>query len=191
MARIAFRSALILVCAASAAVAAPAGALVLTGTLDAADPTMPVVSIAPPVCVSQGATLVHYELRPIYVSESGTYDFSLTHVGPPLSLVSLYLHSEGFDPASGLPTCLAADNSVPVGFSFELVAGVQYFAVPFDDTFAQTGGDYTLEITGPGDVFEGTATVLAIPTLSSWGLGALAALLALAGATLARRARVG
>jgi hypothetical protein len=90
--------------------------------------------------------------------------------------------SVNFDPDNGFPTCIAGSNGAdPLGFTVPLVAGTQYYAVPFDDTFTQPGGTYVLDITGDGEVVEGAPTILAIPTLSQWGLAGLAALLALTG----------
>ena len=166
----------------AAAIAPAAGALTLTGTIDAADPDMPVVFISTPNCTGQGVSLVSFEARPIFVTASGTYTFSQTSAGASPGFASLYLMSVNFDPDNGFPTCIAGSNGAdPLGFAVPLVAGTQYYAVPFDDTFGQLGGTYVLDITGDGEVHEGAPTILAIPTLSQWGLVGLAALLALTG----------
>jgi hypothetical protein len=126
------------------------GVAVVTGTIDAADPTMPVVFISSPNCTGQGVTPVHYEAQELRVDVSGTYEFiQISSDG----FASLYLMDAGFDPTAAFPNCLAADNGAdPVGFTSTLTAGATYYAVPFDDTFAQLGGTYGLIVTGPGEI---------------------------------------
>jgi len=131
---------------------ASAGTATVSGVLDAADPKMPVVTIATPNCTAQGATMVAYESHQFTVDAAGVYTLDLTSVVPAGGLVSLYLHAGGFNPAASFSTCVAADNTVPIQFTYALVPGVTYFAVAFDDTFAQVGGSYSLTISGPGNV---------------------------------------
>jgi len=126
-----------------------AGSDSASGTLTPGDNTMPVVFISTPNCTGQGTFEVRYDAYSFTVDEDGTYSFSLS--GP--DHISLYLHSSGFNPGNSFPTCLAADNSGSVGFSYPLTANTTYIAVPFDDSFEQSGGSYTLTISGPGDVF--------------------------------------
>jgi hypothetical protein len=102
----------------------------------------------------QGASLVLYEALAFTVDADGDYDFSLTSDA---GFASLYLMDSGFTPAAAFPNCLAGDNSGnPVTFTENLTAGVTYYAVPFDDTFDQLGGNYTLNVTGPGNISLGT-----------------------------------
>lgn len=167
------------------AIAPAAGALTLTGTIDATDPQMAVVILSPPTCASQGTILVNFEARPFYVTQSGTYSFHQTSSGAMPGFASLYLMAAGFDPNNGFPSCIAGSNGLdPKTFAVPLVAGTQYIAVPFDDSLTPVGGDYDLSITGAGAVIAGTvpgATAITVPTLSQWGLAGLAALLALVG----------
>ena len=139
-----------------------AGSATLTGTLTPGDPTMPVVFISPPNCTAQGVSPVLYHVYAFTVDASGTHNFSQTS---PDGFASLYLFEGSFNPAAAFPDCIAADNSGnPVSFSASLTAGTQYFAVPFDDTFAQAGGDYTLSIDGPGNIlFAGAACAYPLP----------------------------
>lgn len=143
----------VLLCAALIGVSAVlAGSASVSGTLDGSDPTMPVVLISSPNCTRQGTTPVAYDAYAFHVDTAGVYTLSLA-VGS--GNLSLYLMTEDFNPANGFPTCLAADNSAPISFSFALEANTTYIAVPFDDSFAQGGGTYTLTIDGPGNVFFG------------------------------------
>lgn len=130
--------------------AAHAATVTVDGILDGTDSAMPVVTISSPNCTSQGATLVHYDALPFTVDTSGTYSFSMLST---TGLASLYLHTAAFDPTAGLASCLAADNSGnPKGFDFDLTAGTNYFAVPFDDSLSQAGAAYSLTISGPGNI---------------------------------------
>jgi hypothetical protein len=132
-----------------------AGTATVNGTIDSGDPTMPVVFISAPNCTGQGASLVLYEALPFTVDVAGDYSFSLLSDG---GFASLYLMDSGFNPPAAFPNCLAGDNSGnPVTFTETLAAGVTYYAVPFDDTFDQLGGNYTLTVTGPGTASLGSA----------------------------------
>jgi hypothetical protein len=127
-----------------------AGSASLSGTISPGGPTMPVVFITTPNCTGQGATQVLYAQHQFTVDANGTYDFS---VSSDAGFASVYIMSASFNPANGFPACLAADNSGnPVTVSLNLTAGTTYYAIPFDDTFAQVGGSYTLTISGPGGV---------------------------------------
>ena len=119
-----------------------------TGTIDASDPTMPVVFISTPNCTGQGVAPVHYEALPFTVASGGDYTFTqISQDG----FASLYLMDATFDPAAAFPSCLAGSNGAdPLGFTEALTAGELYFAVPFDDTFEQAGGVYGLIVEGPG-----------------------------------------
>jgi hypothetical protein len=120
---------------------------VITGVIDpATDPTMPVVSISTPNCVSQGATLVHYDVYPYVTTTAGDHIFTVTGTG---TLTSLYLFQDTFTPAAAFSTCIAASNQKPATFTESLEAGRQYYLVVFDDTFTQLGTSYTLTIDGP------------------------------------------
>ena len=129
-----------------------AGTLTITGTMTASDPTMPVVFISTPNCTGQGSFPVLYRTHPFSVDATGTYNFVQTSNA---GFASLYLHLASFNPASGLATCLAASNQNTATFSYSLDPGVIYLLVPFDDSFAQLGGDYEITVTGPGNIYNG------------------------------------
>lgn len=152
---------------------AHAASVTVNGTIGALDPVMPVVTISTPNCVSQGTTPVHYDALAFTVDASGSYHFSMAS---PTGAGSLYLHAADFNPAASLASCLAADNTGdPVEFDFGLTAGTTYFAVPFDDTFAQSGVVYALTISGPGNI----SLAAAVPepgNLALFGAGVLALL---------------
>jgi hypothetical protein len=80
----------------------------------------------------------------------GVYTLDLSSAG---NFASLYLYAGSFDPANPFANCVAADNFDPISVSFALTAGTTYFAVPFDDTFTQAGGTYSLVANGPGNIF--------------------------------------
>lgn len=122
--------------------------VVLTGSIDANDPTMPVVFITAPNCTGQGVSPVSIEVLPFTASVSGTYTF--TQISQD-AFASLYLMDGSFDASAPFPHCLAGDNGAdPVGFTEVLGAGLLYYAVPFDDTFDQLGGTFELIVEGPG-----------------------------------------
>jgi hypothetical protein len=129
-----------------------AGSLTLGGTITSSDPTMPVVFISDPNCTGQGVTPVLYNAHVITVDTTGDYTFLLTSPG---SFASLYLYVGAFDPTNGLVNCIAGSNQTPTGFTYTLDASLVYIVVPFDDTFAQAGGSYQLDITGPGNIYNG------------------------------------
>lgn len=164
-----------------------ADTVTINGTMTTGDPTLPVVFITSPDCTGQGVTPVLYNSYPFTVTADGTYHVEvLSDAG---GFASIYLFSPTFDPVNPFPTCIAGDNSGnPVDVDEALTAGTQYFAVPFDDTFAQVGGAYTLTLSGPGAILvEGQEPPLAIPTLSTLGLATLAALFLAAGLVALRR----
>ncbi|MBK8027464.1 MAG: hypothetical protein IPK19_40290 [Chloroflexi bacterium] len=138
-----------------------AGSSSVSGTLDAADPKMPVVFISTPNCTGQGASLVLYDAYAFSVDTAGVYTLDLADSSGNLSM---YLMTADFNPAAAFPNCLAADNSGVISVSFALAANTTYIAVPFDDSFGQAGGDYTLTISGPGNVtFAGAGVACPYP----------------------------
>ncbi len=132
-----------------------AGTATHSGVLDASDPTMPVVMISPPNCSSQGAFPVAYEATMFSVGETGVYTLSLTSTG---GFASFYLYAGSFDPGNGMANCVAADNSAPKQIVYNLVQNTTYYVVVIDDTFAQSGGSYTVQFSGPGDIYLGSAS---------------------------------
>lgn len=130
--------------------AAHAATVTVDGTLDGSDSAMPVVFINTPNCTGQGTFPVRYDALPFTVDTTGTYSFSLLSA---TKLASLYLHTAAFDPTAGLASCLAASNgNDPKEFDFDLTAGENYIAVPFNDNFSQAGTAYSLTISGPGGI---------------------------------------
>ncbi len=143
--------------------AAPAGAetQVRNGSINNADPTMPVVSIdgSNDVCTTEGSFPVHYEVQPYTAKAAGDYRLTLTEAG---THISFYVYEDSFDPTDPLDNCIAADNSVDNGAGEKIVDvhfddNRRYFFVIFDDAFAQDGGDYRFEIDTP----DGVATEVA------------------------------
>jgi hypothetical protein len=125
-----------------------AGSTTVSGAIAPGGPTTPVIFISSPNCTGQGATPVLYAVHPLNVDVAGVYNFSLLSDA---GFASLYLFAGSFNPAGSFGTCIAGDNSGnPVTFSVPLDPAVNYFVVPFDDTFAQAGGGYTLTVDGPG-----------------------------------------
>ncbi len=131
-----------------------AGNASISGTIDASNPTMPVVFISTPNCTGPGASLVHYEAIPFSVDADGSYTIEVTSDG---GFASMYIYENSFDPANGFVNCIAADNSGnPVSVSESLTAGTSYFLVVFDDTFDQLGGNYSASFSGPGNISVGS-----------------------------------
>jgi len=121
---------------------------VVNGTLAQGGPTMPVVFVSPPNCTGQGTTPVLYRAYPFTVDVGGTYTLSIPGAQPN----SLYVHAGTFDPDNSFPTCIAASNIQPINLGVNLVPGMNYFAVVFDDSFTQAGFSYQLTISGPGSI---------------------------------------
>ncbi len=160
-----------------------AATVAVNGVVDAADPDMAVVFIATPNCAGQGATPIAYDLVEFTVDQTGSYQFDLTSPG---GGIHLYVHENSFDPAASFPTCIAGSNDDPVTLNVNLTAGTTYFAVPFDDTFAQAGDSWDLTIDGPGAITVVGATAV-VPTLTEWAMILLAGLLGLTALAFARR----
>jgi hypothetical protein len=143
--------------------AAPAfaGSASVSGVFPVADsPTMPVIFISGGNCVGQGSFPVQYHAYAFTVDAAGSYTISLNVAAGNLAL---YLMNSSFNPANAFPNCLTADNSDPLSVSGSLAANTTYYAVTIDDTSAQSGGSYTLTISGPGNVYfaggGGTASI--------------------------------
>ena len=158
-----------------------AGTITLTGNLQPPTPTMPVVTIAPPLCGAQGVFPVTYRRFPIHVTEAGAYTMDLTF---PAGSPSFYLYEGSFNPGDGATNCVQADNAAPKQIVYPLNPGTDYFVVVFDDAFAQDGGAFTVTINGPGNILAGLSP---IPTLSEWGMIILSTLLALGAIVMIRR----
>ena len=138
-----------------------AGSIAFSGTF-AGDPTMAVVSISTPNCVSQGATQVRYDAFPFTVSATGAYSFSAASTGGAGTLASIYIMNSGFNPAAARVNCIAGANNgsapgTPTTLNnVNLTAGTPYYLVIFDDTFAQTTPGYNFSANGVGDLLFGT-----------------------------------
>ena len=125
-----------------------------------------------PTDLSEIGTEVAYDAIEFLVSESGQYEF--------LSLASfdnfLGLYSGSFDPSNALANALIYndDGSEGVGssgFSYEMIAGLEYFAVVTG--YGNTDfGSYDLSIDGPGFIATGIAEEVggSVPEPGSWAL---------------------
>lgn len=162
------------------AVPALADVVVVNGDTTAGATYNRPLSGAPPTGLSAVGTAVRYETTAFTVSEAGTYD---------LNSVAGYdnflgLHSGSFDPSDPLANALIYNDDRPdigiAGFTFDLLAGVSYFAVASgfsNDDF----GAYALTISGPGVISVGGA----IPEPATWAL--MIGGFALTGAAMRRR----
>ncbi len=151
-------------------------------------PTLPVVFITTPTCLSQGSTPVRYRAYALSVGTSGSYSFAISG---DTGSTSLYVYTPTFDPLNPLTNCIAASNLHPVNLPVTLTAGASYVVVPFDDTSAQSTTTFTLTVSGTGPINLGAPpapTSIPVPTLGGYALAALALLLALA-AVVGVRAR--
>lgn len=134
-----------------------AGSVAFSGTF-AGDPTMNVVSISTPNCVSQGATDVRYDAFLFTVTATGAYSFSAASTGGAGTLASIYIMDSGFNPAAALGNCIYGANngnpasSIPTTLNnVNLTAGTPYYLVIFDDTFSQATPGYNFSANGVGD----------------------------------------
>lgn len=161
-----------------------AGSDTVSGTLVPGGATIdPVAIISTPNCT--GATVdfaALVDVAPLAVGADGTY-----HVDEPGAESAVYILQDSFDPTDVAGTCYAASNTNPISFDVTLSAGVQYYAVVIEDTFAQDGMSYTLTVSGPGAVSLGFASLVEVPTLTSWGLALLGLFLAGAAAMVLRK----
>jgi hypothetical protein len=135
-------------------VASPAHAVVVTtyeGTIDDTDPTLLVAIISTPNCTgTYGSVDVHYDVIEFIDPVPGEYVFEMLvdDVGGG-NASAMYLLEGSFDPAAVADTCVAATNSNPLNLTYEFEPDTDYYAIVFDDTFAQTGGTYELQVTSP------------------------------------------
>jgi hypothetical protein len=136
-----------------------------TGTIGPDDPSMPVVFITPPVCTAPGVTPVHYEVIEFLHPLEGTHSFSMTSTD---GFASAYLYEGSFDPANPFENCVAADNGAdPIEITYDFLRGTSYFLVVFDDTGAQTGGDYEVLVQSPDPIH---TVGLVDPATGQWHL---------------------
>ncbi len=140
---------LIVVVAAAAVSVVYAGSTTLSGTLTPGGATEPVVAqISTPNCTGGTAAFsVLYAVYPFTVDATGAYTFT-----EPGTESALYLYSGSFDPNSPATNCIAATNSNPLNLVVNLTAGTQYYVVVIEDTFAQDGMSYSINISGPGNI---------------------------------------
>lgn len=139
------------------AVAVSAGSISFSGTFSSGDPTMAVVTISTPNCVSQGATQVRYHAYPFTVTATGLYSFSAGSTGGVGTRASIYIMNSSFNPAAALANCLyGANTGTPTALNnVNLTAATAYYLVIFDDTFGQTTPGYNFSANGVGDILIG------------------------------------
>lgn len=121
----------------------------LEGTIDATNPKMNVVLITTPICTSTvGGTQVRYRVHPFYVDQDAGYTLTLEHGDVALAF---YVYEDEFDPTNPVANCIAAHNDgTPMVLTLDLEEGGPYYAVVFDDTFAQDQDtDYPFSLAGP------------------------------------------
>jgi len=131
-------------------------------------------------------------VQPFTVDTDGPYDFSSTQDYDGY----IHIYENEFDPADAELNCIIGDDDGPGGIGtsevlgVSLLAGVQYLAV----TSAFAAGDegvFTNNIGGVGTVTLGDGTPLppppAVPTMSTWGMIAMALVLLVLGSLIMRR----
>jgi hypothetical protein len=173
----------------SAFAALPASAATFIGTTVGGPTYNRPLSGTPPTGLSGVGTAVAYQIVPFTVTANGSYTLALTS----LTTYDTYLglHNIAFVPTSGLTNALAYDDDGGPGSdslitSINLMTGVSYFAI--STGFANTDfGDYSLEITGVGDVVFGGGGG-AVPESSTWAM--MLAGFGIVGAAMRRRFKV-
>jgi hypothetical protein len=131
-----------------------AGSASVTGTLTPGGATEPQVAIiSTPNCTgAYVAFSVLYAAYSFTVDADGVYT-----VTEPGTESAVYVYSGGFDPNFPATNCIAASNTNPISLPVALTAGTPYVVAVIEDTFAQDGMDYSLTVSGPGNVsFGGT-----------------------------------
>ncbi len=108
---------------------------------------------AAPVFIS--GVVAPYDTIGFTVTSSGTYTLTSTATNPAGWDTYLFLYSTAFDAAAPLNQVLIGDDDAAGGYnsrvSYTLQAGVTYYAVVTAYSSNQAG-DYTLRISGPGNV---------------------------------------
>ncbi|MFN8529197.1 MAG: hypothetical protein U0670_11330 [Anaerolineae bacterium] len=126
-----------------------AGSLSLTGTLTPGGATEPQIAlITTPNCVGGLFSFtVLYASYQFTVDTTGSYTITEPGVDS-----AIYLYNGPFSPSNPDVNCYAASNTNPINLSVSLSAGTVYTIVVIEDSFAQDGMTYNLNISGPGSV---------------------------------------
>nr|WP_248595255.1 PEP-CTERM sorting domain-containing protein [Candidatus Accumulibacter phosphatis] len=133
----------------------------------------------PPTVLSGVGTNTPYDVNGFFVDQSGSYTFQSTATNPLGWDNYSFLYQLAFDQTQQLLNVLIGNDDNPsiglAGFTYSLVAGVNYFLV-------QTGfsnsdfGAYSTEIQGPGNI---TLSSISVPEPGSLALVGAALLAAL------------
>jgi PEP-CTERM motif len=171
---------------ASASITTPAAAAVVIGTTVDGLTYNRALSGAPPSGLSGVGTAVRYKVTPFTVTANGSYTLALTATSAFDAFLGL--HNNAFNPANALQNALAYDDDAGPGsdslITINLMSGVSYFAIATG--FANTDfGDYSLDISGAGDVVIGGAG--AVPEPTTWAM--IIAGFGIVGGALRRRRR--
>lgn len=134
------------------------------------------------------------DVQPFTVDTDGPYDFSSTQDYDGY----IHIYEIEFDPTDALLNCVIGDDDGPGGIGtsevlgVDLQAGVQYFAVTSafeagdEGTFTNTIGGVGTVTLGEGDG-EPLPPPPAVPTMSTWGMIAMALVLLVLGSFIMRR----
>jgi len=153
-----------------------------TGNIDGTEPESFEVDNAS--CTVIEELLHHYETFPGFVTVTGDYDYVDQSIFFALDM-QLTIYTPTYDPNSVLTNCVTRFDDTG---TVSLEAGVQYVFVvqPLFDGLFDTG-DWEFDMTGPGEVIEGSGAppptpAISVPVLSFWGLMLL--VMALLGASM-------
>ncbi|MBX3066531.1 MAG: hypothetical protein KF726_26355 [Anaerolineae bacterium] len=151
---------------------ASAGTATFSGTLVPGGPQEPQTALITTPNCSGGyvAFAVLYAAYSFSVDAGGLYTFTEPGVES-----AMYLYSGGFDPANPATNCVAASNTNPLNFSYNLVPGQTYYVAVIEDTFAQDGMSYSINISGPGNIITSSGCGISIPSGSVVGEAPLGA----------------
>jgi hypothetical protein len=133
----------------------------------------------PPTVLSGVGTNTPYDVNGFFVDQSGSYTFQSTATNPVSWDNFSFLYQLAFDQTQQFLNVLIGNDDNPsiglAGFTYSLVAGVNYYLV-------QTGfsnisfGAYSTEIQGPGNIMLSSISVPEPGSLALVGAALLAAL---------------
>lgn len=156
-----------------------------TGNIDGTEPES--FEVDNSSCTVVEPLLHYYEQFPVTVSQSGEYTYEDQSIFFALDM-QMTVYENSYDPSDVLINCVTRMDDLG---TVDLTVGQQYVLVvqPLFDvgSSGSNTGDWEFDLTGPGEVVEGTIAPIEpatpVPTLSAWAL-LLLVMTMLGGATM-------